>query len=291
MRRRALILVTMSLLSPLLWYAYMATMNNMDSQIDRDELRTALVKSIDWLEQHKANIFEQDNTAMWWMMMHASQTTDEPRLRDFFTEYEHKVLNWRPNGYWTGFTDPEYRRDLPHSTKIQEAHDFELFEYQLFFLYGLYCDQELGEEEIIRKQLSSDYCPSALRAPACVTHQIMGLLLLEWRGCETHTDLSDTLLDSIESNLFWEFRTGDSYIQRVLMLVASGRSVDSGWVRAILDAQNADGGWDDVHPLISMGPLQLGLTSRWPTLHAGKSSFHATSQAIWLLVLLLEQSR
>ena len=47
----------------------------------------------------------------------------------------------------------------------------------------------------------------------------------------------------------------DAYIQRVLMLVDIGAydQVKPDWISNIVEAQNADGSWDDLHPVLYLG--------------------------------------
>ncbi|MFK5948082.1 MAG: hypothetical protein QM500_04860 [Methylococcales bacterium] len=52
------------------------------------------------------------------------------------------------------------------------------------------------------------------------------------------------------SELTWDFRVGDAYIQRVLMLADTGAlgQVKPVWLQNILQAQNDNGSWDDLAP-------------------------------------------
>ena len=101
------------------------------------------------------------------------------------------------------------------------------------------------------------------------------------------------LQQDVISELMWDFRVGDAYIQRVLMLVDSGayNNVKPIWIKNILEAQNKDGSWDDLHPILHLGNNKVfAYTSMLPKIQIIKADFHTTAQAIWLLNLLLEES-
>ena len=133
--------------------------------------------------------------------------------------------------------------------------------------------------------------------PRCVTHQLMGLRFMQRYQCgydETVQTTIDALQQVVISELTWDFRVGDAYIQRVLMLADTGAyiSLKPVWIKNILNAQNADGSWDDLHPILNLtnGKI-LAYTSLLPTIKKPKADFHASAQAIWLLSLLLTQNQ
>jgi hypothetical protein len=113
--------------------------------------------------------------------------------------------------------------------------------------------------------------------PRCVTHQLMAIRLLQKRNCGDHRKLTMRLLDIIETELSWDFRVTDSYLQRTLMLAESGDMdrLKPVWIQRILDAQMPDGGWSDFHPLLDIGSMQLGMTSTWPATGARASTWAA----------------
>lgn len=66
------------------------------------------------------------------------------------------------------------------------------------------------------------------------------------------------------TQLTWDVRVVDVYLQRVLMLVDSGaRSrVKPVWLSRVLKAQSKDGGWSAFQALIQVGPeLAMGFSS------------------------------
>jgi hypothetical protein len=64
------------------------------------------------------------------------------------------------------------------------------------------------------------------------------------------------------------------------------------WVKRILLAQHADGGWGDFQPLIPVGGGEyFGFHAKGAGIRKPESSFHATAQGIWLMAMLLQQKK
>ncbi len=124
----------------------------------------------------------------------------------------------------------------------------------------------------------------------------MGLRFIQRYQCGDDAKISATigeLQKVVISELTWDFRVGDAYIQRVLMLVDTGAydQVKPVWISNILEAQNADGSWDDLHPVLYLGnDYVFAHTSTLPKIRKPKADFHTTAQAIWLLSMLLNQA-
>ena len=79
----------------------------------------------------------------------------------------------------------------------------------------------------------------------------------------------------------------------VLMLVDTDayNKVKPVWIKNILEAQNEDGSWDDLDPIVYLGNDYIfAHTSGLPTIKKSKANFHTTAQAIWLLSLLLKET-
>ncbi len=188
--------------------------------------------------------------------------------------------------------DELYRPRIPDLLLLPKMAD-----YQYFFLYSLSCDANLGSEPVIQKQLSPDFCSLHYIHPRCVTHQLMGLRFMQRYQCGYNDTVNTTIAELQEvvvSELTWDFRVGDAYIQRVLMLVDTGavHKVKHVWLKNILEAQNSDGSWDDLHPVINLGDGKvLALTSTLPKIKRPHADFHATAQAIWLLSMLPANSK
>ena len=97
--------------------------------------------------------------------------------------------------------------------------------YNWHFIYGYTCDQELAKVPEIAAQNDPALCDLRLLSPSCVTHQMMGLLLLRRSQCGDQVQLDSsikTLQQRIRTQLTWDPRVVDVYMQRVLILVESG---------------------------------------------------------------------
>ena len=250
------------------------------------ELQSSLDNAVEWLYINQKTIMHDHNSALWWMLKESADISDSKRLKAFYHKYKLNYLDRIPDNLWTPFFKTYYKPYVPNITDLIGLHN-----YQLLFLYGLTCDKYLGEEPIIQKQLRSDYCSNHFIHPRCVTHQQIGIRLLQERGCGNHNHLSTELLDIIDAEITWDFRVTDSYLQRALILAESGRlsAVKPVWQRRILDAQMQDGGWSDFFPLLSIGSKQIGLTSTLPAIGPKRSNFHTTAQGIWLMSLLVNK--
>ena len=118
---------------------------------------------------------------------------------------------------------------------------------------------------------------------------------MQTKGCEDPEmveALVGDLQDKIVRQLTWDPRVVDVYIQRVLMLEESGAEdrVKNIWIKRVLDAQPADGGWSPDQPLIPLWSNRyLCFTGRVFGIKRVKPSFHATAQGVLLMTLLLEE--
>jgi len=249
------------------------------------ELQSSLDDAIEWLYINQQSIIREHNTALWWMLKEATDISDNNRLRVFYQKYKSNYLDKKPDNVWTPFFKPHYKPYVPPGI-TEKLHD-----YQILFAYGLSCDKYLGEKSIIHKQLNLDFCRNHFFHPRCVTHQQMGIRLLQQRSCGDYGQLSTKLLDIIETEITWDFRVTDVYLQRALMLAEGGKisSLKPIWQKRILDAQMQDGGWSDFFPLLSLGNKQIGFTSTLPAFGPKQSNFHTTAQGIWLMALLINQ--
>jgi len=251
----------------------------------KTELQSSLDNAVEWLYINQQSIMRDHNSALWWMLKEAADISGSNRLKEFYQKYKSNHLDKMPDNVWTPYFKPHYKPYVPPDI-TEKLHD-----YQIFFIYGLSCDKYLGEEPVIHKQLKSDFCRNHFFHPRCVTHQQMGVRLLQQRSCGNHDQLSTKLLDIIDTEITWDFRVTDSYLQRALMLAEGGRirTLKPIWQKRILDAQMQDGGWSDFFPLLSLGSKQIGFTSTLPAIGPKRSDFHATAQGIWLMTLLVNQ--
>ncbi len=269
-----------------IFIAYSLYQNNRDVDMPQaGELQSSLDRAVDWLHNNRQTIMQQHNPALWWMLKEASDIHPSPRLRDFYQQYKTAYLDKQRRNIWTPYFIPGYRPYVPDIVELDRLHP-----YQLFFIYALSCDADLETEAVIRQQFQADFCGMHFLQPRCTTHQLMGVRLLQQRNCGQHEQLAAQLLDTIETELTWDFRVTDSYLQRALMLAESGQyaRIKPVWIQRILQAQMPDGGWSDFDPIIDIGRLSPGFTSTLPRIGAKPSDFHASAQGIWLMALLLQ---
>ena len=220
-----------------------------------------------------------------------AELTRDLTLTDLYGQYRARFLDINPHGPWMHLF-------YAHSTAPLNAWQLEaLPHYNLFFLYGLSCDADLGELSIIKKQLRPEFCDDHLLSPACVTHQMMGFRFMQRRNCGSSGDVGKAiavLQDKIVAQLTWDIRTVDVYLQRVLMLEDSGATerIKPVWIARILLAQNSDGGWSGFQPLVPLGgKLSIGFSGRGISVDRKRSDFHAAAQGILLMSLLLAHSK
>lgn len=288
MIRKLTLLFVSFIVLMLLIVAFNLYLNNKDAQWpDNQQIDSALIKSIEWLKTNQSTIESIHSPGPWWILKEASDITDKPELIEIFSHYKTNYLDRRPPNIWTPYFQPTFK---PRAPDILEILDLE--KYQIFFIYALTCGTDLASEPLVQQQGKADFCSPYFLHPRCVTHQQMGVRLLQRSNCgdqEKLASLSSELVNIIHFEITWDFRVGDAYIQRNLMLAEAGRMdlIKAVWIQRILEAQNPDGGWDDIHPIISFRDNNIfGLSSKLPTFKNSKSNFHATSQAIWLLSLL-----
>lgn len=292
MTRKLIALFAIIVILILLTGFYNISLNNREvSWPDRQQLDSALVKAIDWLHANQSVIETNHNFALWWMMKEASDISDKPDLDSIYAHYRSSVLDKHALDVWSSFFTPYYKPDVPDMYMIQD-----LLDYQIFFIYSLSCDANLAAEAVIQKQLKADFCNLYFLRSRCATHQQLAVRLQQQRNCGDQkklASLSSELIDIIHTKQIWDFRVGDAYLQRNLVLAEAGRIdlIKPVWIQRILDAQNPDGGWDDIHPIANLGEYTTGLSSTMPVIKKPDSTFHATAQGVWLLSLLLNQQK
>ncbi len=280
------------LISGSLIFGWQVWKNNRSvSQASYTEINRHFDKSVKWLDSTYPALENTQNPILWWMLKQAAENSNNETLKNIYTKYKKNHLDIKPPNFSTPMFDKFYRPRLPDISAFSKLAD-----YQTFFFYSLSCDDELASEPIIQKQLAPNFCSLHYLHPRCVTHQLMGLRFMQRYQCgydETVKTTINELKDVVISELTWDFRVGDAYIQRVLMLLDIGAyaEVKPVWINNILDSQNLDGSWDDLDPIIPLGnDYVFAFTSLLPTIQKPAADFHASAQAIWLLSMLLKET-
>jgi hypothetical protein len=169
-------------------------------------------------------------------------------------------------------------------------------DYQQYFMFSLTCGRDLAADPLIVAQHDAGFCPGSHPiSPACVTHQLMGFRLQQRGGCDRVPGLEKRiaeLQEVIESQLTWDPRVVDVYLQRVVMLVDSGavERIKPRWIQQVLEAQLADGSWSNLQPLVPLwGGRDFGFDAKLAGVGRPVANFHATAQGVWLTSLLLRE--
>lgn len=259
--------------------------------VSNENIQHHFERSVSWLNSNYAAVENTDNPILWWMIKQAALTSQNKTLKSIYSTYKKDHLDTQPANLSTPMFDKFYRPRIPDIRAFSKLAD-----YQTFFFYALSCDSDLGSEPVIQKQLSAEFCTMHYLHPRCITHQLMGLRFMQRYQCgydDIVNSAINELSDIVVAELSWDFRVGDAYIQRVLMLLDTGNreKIKPVWINNILNAQNEDGSWDDLDPLLYLGNgYAFGYTSMLPKVTKPAADFHATAQAVWLLSLLLNDS-
>jgi len=280
--RGILVVVTLLVLSS----GYFIWKNNRSAApANHDRLNTSLENGIQWLTDHQGKILGENNPMLWFMVQQAGNITGDTRLKTLFSDYSQRYLDKHHNNVWR----PLYYPNTWVPVRFEDIASFPYYNWH--FIYAYTCDQELAQVPEITAQNDPAFCDQHLLSPACATHQMMGLLLLKRSQCGDQAKLGEninSLQRRIHSQLTWDPRVVDIYMQRVLMLVESGAgdTVKPIWLQQLIDAQQPDGGWSSFMPLIPIGGgRSIGIT-RLPGIRAPRSNFHMTAQGVLLFSLL-----
>ena len=275
MARKLILLFVSFIVLLLLIAAFNLYHNNKDAQWpNNQQIDSALIKSIQWLQTNQSTIESNHKPGPWWMLKEASDISDNPELIKIYTHYKTTYLDKQPPNIWTPYFEPNFKPKAPDILEIMD-----LDKYQIFFVYALTCGNDLGSLPLVQKQGKADFCSPYFMHPHCVTYQQMGVRLLQRTNCgnqEKLASLSSELVNIIHSELTRDFRVGALYLQRNLILAESSRVdlIKPIWIQRVLEAQNSDGSWDDIYSIPGLGG------------NSEKSTFHTTAQGVWLLSLL-----
>lgn len=255
----------------------------------QQDISASWEKSVAWLMNNREEILRDNNPALWWMIGQSAELTGDSRLQALFDENLRDFKANHSRSVWQAFYSPSAFWGYSFPKRAYES----VPDYQQYFLFSLTCGKELAENPLIAAQHEMNFCRTSHPvSPACVTHQLMGFRLQQRIGCDRVPGLAERIAASqniIASQLTWDPRVVDVYIQRVLMLVDSGapERIKPIWLRRVLDAQLPDGSWSNLQPLIPLGGGRyFGFDARLVGVGPLRANFHASAQGVWLTSLL-----
>jgi hypothetical protein len=286
--RQFLALIAILLVPLIFCAAYQLWQNNRSVAAPSPQsVSASLEKSIGWLVNNREAILGQNNPMLWWFVKKSADITRDERLHTLFLEYKRRHIDPYPKNVW--------RNLLEENSKVPvDMWQFEHFpDYNLYFLYGASCSRNFEKEEIIRRQHETSFCDTYHPfSPACVTHQLMGVRLVQQNRCldsQTTHELVRALQEKIVNQLVWDPRVMDVYIQRVLMIAESGagQRIKPVWMQRVLEAQLPDGSWSGFYPVMPLGGgYHLGFPTNKITVSQVRGGFHATAQGVLLMSLV-----
>ncbi len=277
----SVLLVSIGIYAGFLWHN-----NRSVEPVSKAEIQQSLHAGVNWLFEHKTAILKEPNPMLWWMLQQSALVTGDPRLKELFLSYEAAYLAHARNNIWR----PLFYKNSWSPVRYESIRQFPY--YNKHFLYALNCDKDLEQHPEISAQNKADFCDSHPLRPACVTHQLMGIRMLQRKKCGDPSALANTvsiLQKKITNQLFYDPRVVDVYVQRVLMLIESGArdKVKPVWLRQVLLAQSKAGGWSNFEPLLTLpGGWSLGFSAHGISVGKQRDGFHATAQGVMLMSLL-----
>jgi hypothetical protein len=249
-------------------------------------------RAVGWLRANEAHVLKDGNSALWWMVQTAAERTGDDYLKGLVRQS--MAIAYGDDGPtvpWKRIVDPDAEVAL-NLVALQPLEP-----YQRFFYHAVTCQAvDLDDGSDTSRFLQGDVCrPLATRVYAtdavCTTHQLIGVRLFQRVGCATPVDLNklqSELLADIDQQMRWDVLFKDAYLQRVLMLQWFGTpgQVKPVWMRRVLGAQQADGGWVGQRhvPEMSAGLQLWGLRGR-----PAPTNFHATAQGLLIAALAITE--
>jgi hypothetical protein len=258
--------------------------------VSKAEAEASLRAAIGWMKAHEGDVLSDGNQALWSMVREAEGLTHDPDLARLFASYYERYYQRGRHNIWERWLTPSA------SPQFTPSELDGLAPYQLLFVYAMTCNASLGAQERVAEQLSPTYCSPALKRalsgePTCSTHQLMGLAMMLERSCGDASAIKQTvprLQADIATQLRYDPRARDEYIQRVLMLHETGAaaSIRPAWLRRVIQIQQPDGGWTGLRSIkLLFGDLakSLGLPDTPLSNEEMESNFHATAQGLLLM--------
>jgi hypothetical protein len=239
--------------------------------------------SVRWMRQHEDEVVAEGNPMLWRMVREAAVLQRDAELSRLVLRHRQRHFSRPPVDAWVLLLDPQATPD-----RVQPARLQELPAYMKLFAYGMTCDPGIGTLEVVRKQTGPRWCSAfalrrVLQQPKCVTHQLVGIMLMQQHACGDPAQVAATtkeLQDRTFDELALDFVMRDEHLQRVLLLYWTGAAdrVKPVWLNRLLRAQHPDGSWDYGSAWLSAEPDSLA------------ESFHATAQGLLIIALALRDA-
>jgi hypothetical protein len=280
-------------LAGLSWLLYCEHLNSAEVAFPtQTQLRSSFNQASAWIVQNREAVLRDNNSMLWLFVREAGRLANDARLESLANEYQAQSTQGTITQFFFDSAGVEHVR----GANLALSDDWQA--YQRLFVYGATCNSPLRFDPEVVAMLSPSACEGGhawLRNPWCRTHQLIGLRFVQRNHCEPDEDTAQTIASvqaGILTELQWDFRVEDAYLQKVWTLVESGRrnEIKAIWVRRILDAQLADGGWSGAAVIASLPggravAWQGGLVPRAGVVPT--ANFHATAQGVYLMALLL----
>lgn len=260
-----------------------------------EEFRAAFDRAVDWSVENNRQLFNENQVWLWWFMKQAADVSGDPRLVDLTDYYVDRI---RKQGTPTDLyrllflPDPE----LDQTLDIRDIQMEYMDHYGHALVYSRLCGEDFRNSDYIAPQLEPDYCDAELARDIrsrCLTHQMMSLYFIQGSACSYEPEI-DTLMKNLQiqsrTHLILDPRVGDTYLQRVMTLLMTGRAdmVKPIWFRRIIDAQQDDGGWLPYQSLYRLGPdIHIGMGLNGPRLKFEGPIFHSTAQGLYVMAMML----
>lgn len=287
------------------WFIMARAANADVEPVPQALISDAFKRSVAWLRTHEQQVLGDGNAALWWMVSTAAERSGDPDLRAMVKRsIELSYGGANATSPWRRLVEPAA------SIELRDSMIEGLEPYQRFYYYSATCrpveaDQSgMGSEQFLEANVCQPMWRKVLLSDnVCTTHQLLGIRMARRSGCPLGPKvaaLESELVDDIALQLRLDPVFRDAYIQRVLTMywVAGPQHVKPIWLRRVLQAQRADGGWsgdrfllglpDWLQPATFRRWMSVIMPSRFPV-GEPESEFHPTAQGLLLMALAMSQ--
>lgn len=251
------------------------------------ELRTHWQRAVRWMREHEALVLSDGNPMLWRMVREAAERSGDESLAALVRRHRARWYGREPVDAWVLLLDPRAAPRNPRPAGLDTLPG-----YMKFFSYAMSCDAAQGAMPEVQQEMRLEQCSAltarrVLRHQKCVTHQLMGFMLMHERRCGDPARvaaMTRQLQDRVVDELALDAAVHDAHLQRVLMLYWTGapERVEPVWMNRLLRAQRADGSWSYEAPAYARWI--------WPEKLAPSADFHATAQALLAIALAIEHA-